>query len=430
MHILFIVPYTPTPVRTRPYNFLRQLHAQGHHVTLATTWSSPEEEAALHTWRHLGVRIMAVPLPRSRILPNTLRALITGEPLQASYSWHPGLASQILSEISSTPHPYDIAHVEHLRGSQYALHLGRRTTIPVVWDAVDCISLLFEQAAQHSRSFFGRRVTRLELSRTRPYEGWLISQFDRTLVTSPADKAALESLAAQFSRNKKSVTQQRVPVPPKRGPFTPAVTILPNGVDLAYFTPGAGPRDPATILFTGKLSYHANVTAALHLVQDIMPLVWSERPDARVVLAGQNPPGSILRLPGSYAGKVEVYSNVPDIRPYQWQATLAVAPLVYGVGISNKILEAMACGTPTIAAQHTLSALAARDGLDLLTATDATTWAAKIITLLQRPDLCQKLSAHGRAYVEKRHNWGYITRLLVEIYQETMSASPTPLSTL
>ncbi|MBI3943750.1 MAG: glycosyltransferase, partial [Chloroflexi bacterium] len=187
---------------------------------------------------------------------------------------------------------------------------------------------------------------------------------------------------------------------------------------------------PATVLFTGKLSYHANITAALYLVEDIMPLVWRERPDTWVVIAGQGPPNSILRLPGSYPGKVEVYSNVPDLRPYQWQATLAVAPLIYGVGISNKVLEALACGTPTIAARHTLSALAAREGEDLLSATDTTTWAANILTLLQRPDLRQKLSINGRAYVEKYHDWKQIARDLVAIYQETVNASQRPPSAL
>src|SRR5450759_2825547 len=87
---------------------------------------------------------------------------------------------------------FDLVHVEHLRGARYALDLGdgrrrrpagaRQTPgLPVVWDSVDCISYLFEQAAQHSRSAFGRLMTRFELGRTRRYEGRLAGQFARVL---------------------------------------------------------------------------------------------------------------------------------------------------------------------------------------------------------------------------------------------------------
>jgi hypothetical protein len=35
MNILFLVAYTPTPIRTRPYNLLRGLVGRGYQVTLA-----------------------------------------------------------------------------------------------------------------------------------------------------------------------------------------------------------------------------------------------------------------------------------------------------------------------------------------------------------------------------------------------------------
>ena len=65
--------------------------------------------------------------------------------------------------------------------------------------------------------------------------------------------------------------------------------MLPNGVDLEYFTLGTEPREPATLVFSGKMSYHANVTAALMLVQEIMPHVWAKRPEVRVWIVGKDP---------------------------------------------------------------------------------------------------------------------------------------------
>jgi hypothetical protein len=43
VNILFIVPYTPTPIRTRPYNLIRALARRGHRITVATLWEDAAE---------------------------------------------------------------------------------------------------------------------------------------------------------------------------------------------------------------------------------------------------------------------------------------------------------------------------------------------------------------------------------------------------
>ena len=52
-------------------------------------------------------------------------------------------------------------------------------------------------------------------------------------------------------------------------------------------------------------------------------------------------------------------------------ATLAVAPIQYGVGMQNKVLEALACGTAVVATPQATSALATSDGQDLVVGRDA-----------------------------------------------------------
>ena len=99
---------------------------------------------------------------------------------------------------------FDLVHVEHLRGTHYGLALKRwleiitdtyqMNKIPIVWDSVDCISLLFERTAHSSRSRFGLLAAQFDLPRTRRYEGWLVQQFDHTLITAEADRQALASL--------------------------------------------------------------------------------------------------------------------------------------------------------------------------------------------------------------------------------------------
>jgi len=404
MKILLIVPYVPNLIRVRSFQLINALMQRGHHITLATLWSNEAERADLAPLTALGVRVLAQPMPAWRALVNTLRSVPTSSPLQAVYSWQPALAHKINELLQSEL--FDVVHVEHLRGARYGLAAQTviqrlAKPIPVVWDSVDCISHLFQQAAQASRSHQARLLTKLDLPRTRRYEGHLVRQFDQVLVTSPTDRTALLHLAS---------------VEDDRDDIGRHVHVLPNGVDLAYFSPNGAAREPATIVFSGKMSYHANITAALHLVNDIMPRVWRHRPQTKVWIVGKDPSSAVQALAATAGKNVVVTGTVADLRPYLQAATVAVAPIPYGAGIQNKVLEAMACAAPVVASPQASSALQARNEHDLLITAYPEQFAAHILHLLDNPGQCNDLGRAGRAYVERCHSWQTVAAQLENIY--------------
>jgi glycosyltransferase involved in cell wall biosynthesis len=429
MKILFIAPYVPNSIRVRPYQMIRSLAQRGHELTLLTVSTSQSEQADIEALRAVGIHVLAYRLPRWRSVGNGLRALASRLPLQAAYSVHPGLM-QTLEKILREQLP-DVIHVEHLRGVQFGLRAksyrqdngsGHSATagkrIPVVWDSVDCISHLFEQASQQSRSLRGRMMTRIDLNRTRRYEGWLVHQFDQVVVTSPADCVAFAQLASRTASigRKEAVNGLRAELAHK-------LNVVPNGVDLAYFAPNGAARETAQIVFSGKMSYHANVTAALHLVKDIMPGVWARRPDAQVWIVGKDPAPEVRALAstnGAASRRVFVTGTVPDLSPYLQKATLAVAPISYGAGIQNKVLEAMACGAPVVASRKATAALAVACGRELLIADDTTAFTEAILHLLDNPQRRNELGLSGRTYVEQRHSWDQAVACLEQVYHKAL----------
>jgi polysaccharide biosynthesis protein PslH len=428
VRILYFVPYAPSLIRVRPYQLIRALARRGHEVTVTAPWSSPEEFGDLRKLSDDNIEVVTRRLPRWRPIWNCLRTLPTRLPLQAAFSFDPGLLMEANSKLESGA--FDIAHVEHLRGSLFGLGMldqrvewppDRQT--PVVWDSVDCISHLFQQAGERSRSLKGRWMARLELSRTRRFEGRLTRRFDKVLATSVADRDALVKLAM----NEES----------PQSPVGPDVEVLPNGVDLDYFQPARGPRDIATLVFTGKMSYHANVTAAQFLVREIMPRVWTRRPDVSVYLVGQNPPRSLRALasmhpsastkvngqPAPGGGGVAVTGTVPDIRPYLERATLSVLPLVYGAGIQNKVLEAMACATPVITSPRAVQSLSTRPGRELVVADGADAFADAVLELIEDRRRAESIGRAGRTFVEAHHDWDDIGARLERIYGEVIASA-------
>lgn len=396
-----VIPYAPSPIRTRSYHFVKTLARRGHAVTLAAPWEDAEDLEGLRRLEREGVAVLTAPLPRLRSARNLLRAAFGDMPLQGAYSWSPELYSRIERHLKEAPAP-DAIHVEHLRGARYGLALASPRAAEgrpgVVWDSVDCISLLFERTARFNPSLLRRTIARFELPRTRRWEGRLVRRFGRVLATSTEDATALEGLARH------------------NGSAGPSVTVIENGVDLAYYAPVDDGREPDQILLTGKMSYHANVAAAVHLVRDIMPLVWSTRPSVRVVLAGKSPVRAVRDLEQIRPGFVSVTGTVSDLRPHLRRAAAAVAPMVYGVGIQNKVLEAMACATPVIASPQATAALSATPGEELLVGDSPQEMSQAILRVLADEPLRRRLGAKGRAYVERRHDWAAIVGNLEQVY--------------
>ena len=155
MKILFVVPYVPNLIRVRPYNLLVHLAARGHDITLVTLVSSEAEQKDLARLREICPTVIAFPLSRWRSLYNSLLALPRNVPLQSVYCWQPDMA-HFLGELVVGKDPFDVIHIEHLRGARYGLALKRSSMgnnqpharTPIVWDSVDCISMLFKQACR------------------------------------------------------------------------------------------------------------------------------------------------------------------------------------------------------------------------------------------------------------------------------------------
>lgn len=403
MKILYLVPYAPTRIRTRPYNLCLSLQRAGHDLTLGTCHESQAEEAELESFRQAGIQVIEQPLGKRRMAVNLITALFSGQPLQSLYSWQPALFQQIWAEIQRNR--YDVVHIEHLRGAIYGIKLRQRLAdsgmqIPVVWDSVDCISYLFEQASRLGRNAFGRIVTRLELRRTKKFEASLGGWFDRILITSQADARAFEQLEG----------------------FAPShpVEILPNGVDLEYFRPdGTSPTDDR-LVFTGKLSYHANVAAALHLVREIMPIIWQSQPATIVQLVGKDPDRALRDLAASDA-RVQVTGTVADIRPYIRKAAVAVAPIQYGAGIQNKVLEAMACGTAVVAYPIAVAGLPGiRAGEEILLADSPSEFSRLVLQLFTNTGFRKALSDKAYDYVCNHCSWDGAAGRLAAIYRDAI----------
>lgn len=433
MRVLYITPYVPSRIRVRPYNLIKNL-GRHHEVTLVSLMQSEHDRRALDEMSGI-CNVKPVRMSKFQSIASCGRRLFTNMPLQAAYTYLPNLTHAVDDLIIRQP--FDVVHVEHVRGAHFASHIG---SLPKVYDSVDCITLLLKQFLKTKKNPISWFMALEEWAKMRVYEAMISERFEKVVITSQGDRQALEGLL--WERIRKRLKIREMPVQSVETqkelvewrttrelielsqdqrlealmPQGGRISVLPNGVDHQYFHPVDALEDPETIIFSGKMSYYANVVAVKYFYDKIYPFVKAARPSVKFLVVGADPPSSIQKL--AEDPSVTVTGYVDDIRPYIARAAASVCPITVGVGIQNKVLEAMSMGKPVVATSRACSAISGRDGEHFLTADQPEEFASKIVELLAFPERRHRIGSNASAYVRENHDWGKIAERLVDIYQE------------
>jgi len=196
-----------------------------------------------------------------------------------------------------------------------------------------------------------------------------------------------------------------------------------NGVDASLFelTPPTGGGDaavsgadrPRTVLFVGNLSIPHNVDAVSHLARDIMPMVITREPNARLSVVGHSVTPAVAAL-GDLAW-VDVIGYVETLQDVYRTGDVFAAPLRYAAGVQNKVLEAMAAGIPTVVTSIVNRGVVADAGTEILVREAPGEIAAEIVRLLRDDELRENLGLAGRRFVVANYSWSALPARLEEL---------------
>src|SRR5579859_2475435 len=298
MKILYLVPHVPNPTKARSYSQIQGLLNARHQITVATLARTVDDLQKIDKLKQAACSVLTGKLTTQRIIQNCLFATLLRLPLQARFAWSPRLMTTI-NEYLQEYRP-DIVHVEHLRMAQYGLKLARNW--PLVWDAVDHLSSLYEQASHSSTSLAWRLISGIEAPRLRTYESKLVRTFSKTLVITTRDQQLFQDNNEEYADR---------------------ITVAPFGIPIETTRHLA--RSPNTIVLTGTLNYDPNVASVLFFVREIFSLILEQLPQTKLQLVGANPTATILALRSQ---NIEVTGFVPSLSAFLSNATLAVAPAI------------------------------------------------------------------------------------------------------
>lgn len=381
LRILYLahrVPYPPNKGdKIRSYHHLRHL-AAAHEVSLLTFAENGEDERAAAALRRFCRSVDVVYLDRPRAWARAGLAAIRGRPLVSGYLGVAEMWRRV--RRLAAERQFDVAWSFSSAMAQY---LAASAASRRVADFIDANGEKWrEYAARHPPPLAWIHAAEGGLQRR--FERRASRTADRILFVSEEEAAAFRRYVPRAAR----------------------VSVIPNGVDTEFFrsAPGGAEAAGASVLFTGALDYAPNVDAVLFLLRAVMPLVRARMPGARLTAVGHNPSRKLIRASRCVPG-FDVAGSVPDVRPFFSAARAYAAPLRFGRGVKNKILEAMAMGVPVVGSRVAVMGLTVRDGVHVRLAESPSEFAAALVDLLRDGTERQTLAANALDLVRRDYRW-------------------------
>ncbi len=204
------------------------------------------------------------------------------------------------------------------------------------------------------------------------------------------------------------------------------VILLPSYVEAQDDPPGFDARHDV-VFFGGFLagSGSPNEDALLHLVHEVMPLVWEAEPGLRLRVIGADPTEAVLELQSE---RVDVVGYVAD--PVEWlaRARVHVHPMRFGAGIKLKLLETMAAGLPFVTTRVGAEGLGLGDLGALLVNDEPGEIARRTLLLYRDRELWECTQVGLLDLVKARFTRESFRRALAEAMAVAgLDARPTPL---
>jgi polysaccharide biosynthesis protein PslH len=191
------------------------------------------------------------------------------------------------------------------------------------------------------------------------------------------------------------------------------ITVIPTGVDADYFHPSDTTENPGELVFTGSMDWLANEDAIYYFVEQVLPLIRRDVPEATLTVVGRRPSPRLQALAAT-TPSLRVTGRVEDIRPYVWRAAVYVVPLRVGGGTRLKIFEAMAMGKAIVSTAVGAEGLNVRSGQDIVLADDPPSFAERVVHLLQHEPERRALG-EAAARKARQYDWSWVAGQFVEV---------------
>ncbi len=383
MKFLIITPRIPYPPyrgdKLKIYN-LAKILANHHEVHIITFYRKTSDKKLLIPIQKLGIKVHLVKLTLLRSFLNAILSIPKYIPFQVAWYKSEKMKSELEKLLNNEK--FDVAYFHLIRTAQYHGNKNELVKLNVI-DFTDAVSLYLSRIYEREKNYFKKLFIKSELIRITNYEK-ICEKFDSLFICSEIDKNFLL---------KKGINQK--------------IQILNNGFDTDYFKGEINHYDKKRIIFTGNMPYYANSDAAMYFAKEIFPLILKKDSEIKFYIVGQYPPLKIKQLAND---NIIVTGFVKDIKQHYLMSSVNVAPMRFGAGTLNKVIESIALGVPVVASSIAVAGLPKELERFVFVADTPMDFSEKVIEIMNNDKIRNELMAEGKDVIKNLLSWESIVK--------------------
>lgn len=322
MKILIVTPSIPYPPyrgdKLRLYNIINIL-SRNNEITIVTFIKDKNDYTFAEELKKKGIRVHFIKIPIIKSLIKYIRFFFSKLPLQVLSCQNKKMKEKI--NFLTKENNYDIVYFHIFTTAQYYTAISNPDTLKVL-DLTDAVSLYLTRFLEFVKNPLKKIYFNIEKKRVSKYEN-IASKFDVTFVCSHVDKEYLE-----------------------RKKIDSNFKLFVNGIDKDKFSYRYEKTEKYRIIFTGNMPYFPNRDAVKFFINEIFPIVLKKYPEAKLYIVGKDPTEDIKKMASE---NVIIKGFVEDLITEYLISEVNIAPIRFGAGTPNKIIEALALGIPTVA---------------------------------------------------------------------------------
>lgn len=232
---------------------------------------------------------------------------------------------------------------------------------------------------------------------------WILRRSNRIIAVSQAVKRYAEVMGADSRK----------------------LSVVPNAVDTLKFQPLSTEDKPEGVTHVGFIGRLISYTGAEYLLK-AAPQILRDFRTVQFQVGGDGPILEDLRHLAQQLGVGHAFrflGTVPSVN-FMHSCDIIVRPSLAD-GMPLTILEAMACGLPTVASNVGGNPEILRDGETgyLIEPRNVRQLASRISRLIADPRLRLRMGSRARRFVERYFRWDKIAREVAAVYEDSLAAS-------
>jgi polysaccharide biosynthesis protein PslH len=390
MNILFVSRWYPYPFdngsKIRIFNLIRTL-SKSHRIDLISFSSEKVSEERIEGMKRYCQNIQVTEyISGDGGGINSLFGFFSPRPRSTVTSHN--LEMQRLIEQADRTGKYDVVISSQLDMAAYT-HNWRSS--PKLFEEIELTALYEKYAAERNPVTRARR--RMMWLKYKYYVKMLLGNFKCCTVVSELERCRVLDVMPNYDR----------------------IEVVPNGVDTRYLSGNFGDLESDSMVYSGALSYYANMEAVEYFVDEIFPLIKRQRPGAKVYITGSVKGLDLKGMPAVEG--VHFTGYLEDIRPRIARSMVNVVPLKIGGGTRLKILESLALRTPVVSTQKGAEGLNLNAGRDVLIADRPADFAEAVIRIMDDKLLREKLGSQGCETVRRIYDWEIVGEHLNKVLE-------------